>query len=65
MKKERAGPVPHAIEKVWGYPATEDNAGHVHWAWSCRCGKHGDSYPDQPAARAAAVAHFDARAPRD
>lgn len=49
---------PCEIRKVWAYPHTEDNAGPVRWAWSCKCGRHGDSLKSEPEARAAAMKHF-------
>lgn len=53
-----------AIRKVWGYPPPADEMRPtdpelVHYAWACRCGKHGSGYPTKEAAQAAAIEHFD------
>lgn len=52
-----------AIQKVWEYPLAPDELEPggplTHWAWSCRCGKHGDSYLTEAKAREKAAAHFD------
>lgn len=53
-----------AIQRVWGYPPPAEDirpgGSTVHWAWACRCGKHGDGYESEEDARAAAARHFDA-----
>ena len=48
------------LERVWGYPKTEDNNGPTEFAWACRCGKVGIGFKDAEKARAAAARHFDA-----
>jgi hypothetical protein len=57
-KRPSKKPPACAISRVWGYPATEDNAGPIHWAWRCRCGKGGDSYETEAAAYKAAAEHW-------
>ena len=51
------------IEKVWGYPKTENNDGPIEFAFACRCGKGGIGFKDEGSARAAASRHFDAGRP--
>lgn len=43
--------------RVWGYPATSDNAGPIHFAWACSCGAHGHGLKDQLAAQTKAEQH--------
>ena len=52
-----------AITNVWPYPATDDNAGPVEYAFACRCGKVGTRFKSDEEARAAAARHFDAGQP--
>lgn len=69
MKRRKLGTpkVPCAIQRVWDYPLAPDEmkpGGPMHhWAWSCQCGKHGDSLPSEGAARVSAREHFDGPQP--
>ena len=57
--------------RVWPYPPAADEMRAtdpdplVHWAWSCRCGKHGDSYETRDRANTAALRHLAKQGPEE
>lgn len=49
-----------SLISVWGYPADAKLIDpRIEFAWACRCGRSGNSYPTREKADLAASAHFE------
>ena len=47
-----------SVISVWGYPADSKLIDpRIEFAWACRCGRNGNSYPTREKAEAASSAH--------